>query len=119
MDDLKPTTDRFANRHGYSDVTPYEIIRIVSDKCLEIRAMVTSENKTPLHFEVGGFSAHCTNQTAQEYEYTRDPINPIKRIRLNKVGTLRGAEANLVWKDKFGRDYLISEEPEKFYDFNF
>ena len=41
---LIPTTDRFANRCGYSDVHPYEIVRIVSDKCIEVRAMDTGEN---------------------------------------------------------------------------
>lgn len=30
---------KFANRLGYSDVEPFEVVRVVSDKCLEIRGM--------------------------------------------------------------------------------
>jgi len=34
---MKPIQFKFANFHGYSDVEPFEIIKQISDKTLEIR----------------------------------------------------------------------------------
>tara|TARA_R110000803_G_scaffold112151_1_gene180513 strand:+ start:1550 stop:1882 length:333 start_codon:yes stop_codon:yes gene_type:complete len=110
MTNLTPTNDLFANRYGHSDVEPYEIVRIVSEKCIEVRAMDTSDNKTKMDFHVGGFSANCSNQNAQKYDYTSNPKNPVKKIRLNKV---------LVWKSKYGEKFSIAKNPYKFYDYNF
>tara|TARA_R110000744_G_scaffold46466_6_gene102713 strand:+ start:321 stop:686 length:366 start_codon:yes stop_codon:yes gene_type:complete len=121
MQKLAPTTELFANHHGYSDVSPYEIVRIVSDKCIEIRAMDTSENinKADLEFHVGGFSAHCSNQNSQDYIYTSNTENPVQKIRLNKVGMLSATEPNMAWKCKYGARYNIAEAPYKFHDYNF
>ena len=119
MTNLTPTTELFANHCGYSDVHPFEIVRIVSDKCIEIRAMDTSDNKTKMHFHVGGFSANCSNQDAQDYDYTSNPENPVKKIRLNKVGTERNGIPVLVWKSKYGEKFSIAKNPYKFYDYNF
>ena len=104
------TTNSFANHHGYSDVHPYEVVRVVSGKTLEVRAMDTGENKTELQFVAGGFSAHCTNNYAQDYDYTSNPENHVFRIRSSKAGD---------WKDKHGRRFVISDAPSKFYDYNF
>lgn len=30
---------QYANKLGYSDINPYEVIRVVSAKCLEVREM--------------------------------------------------------------------------------
>tara|TARA_R100001377_G_C3181103_1_gene106695 strand:- start:847 stop:1182 length:336 start_codon:yes stop_codon:yes gene_type:complete len=111
MTTLTPTTDLFANHHGYSDVHPYEIVRIVSDKCIEIREMDTSENKTKMNFVAGGFSAHCSNQNAQDYDYTSNPENHVEKIRFSRVSK--------VWKCKGGGRYNIAKAPRKFYDYNF
>ena len=110
MTKLIPTTDLFANYCGYSDVEPYEIVRIVSDKCIEVRAMDTSKQKTKLDFHVGGFSAHCSNQHDQKYDYTSNPENSVQKIRLRKNG---------VWMNKDDQRFNIAEAPYKFYDYNF
>jgi hypothetical protein len=34
------TTLNYANHCGYSDVTPYEVVRVVSDKTIEVRERV-------------------------------------------------------------------------------
>ena len=106
---LKPTTDRFANRCGYSDVYPYEIVRIVSDKTIEVRAMDVSENKTKMDFDIGGFSAHCSNQSEQSYDYSSNEEAHVFRIRLGKQG----------WKCKNGNRFSIDAEPFKYHDYNF
>ena len=110
MQNLIPTTDLFANFCGYSDVEPYEITSIVSDKCIEVRAMDTSKQKTKLDFHVGGFSAHCSNQGDQKYDYTSNSENSVQRIRLRKNGG---------WMNKYDQRFSIAKAPHKFYDYNF
>lgn len=97
---------KFVNMHGYSDVHPYEVVRVISDKCVEIRALDTKQTVFPKNFQIGGFAAHCVDNHNQKYEYTSNPQNPVGRIRLSKKG----------WG--LGR-YLMSDEPIKFYDYNF
>ena len=109
MTNLTPTTELFANCHGYSDVYPYEIVRIVSDKTIEVRAMDVSENKTKMDFHPGGFHTHCSNQSEQSYDYSSNESGNVVRIRLGKQG----------WKCKNGQRFNIADKPFKFYDYNF
>ena len=101
---------QYANHLGYSDVTPYEVIRVVSEKTIEIREMSTEpDDSVKLEFHVGGFSAHCSNQRNQKWFITSDQTAPVVRIRLGKNG----------WKDKHGRRFALCDKPVKFYDYNF
>ncbi len=101
----------YANQIGYSDVTPFEVVRTVSDKTLEIREMeaVRSNPENKLGFAPGGFFGHCAAQDEQEWTITSLPENRIVRIRLGKKG----------WFDKYGNRFLLAEKPRKFYDYNF
>jgi len=100
----------YANHYGYSDVTPYEVVRVVSDKTLEIREMdAVRDESVKLEWEVGGFAGHCVNQREQKWIISSNPSNPVKRIRLGKKG----------WKDAHGGRYGLSDEPSRFYDYNF
>ena len=48
---------KYCNQHGYTDINPYEVIRVVSDKCLEIRSMKAEKNPDyKPDFVAGGFS---------------------------------------------------------------
>ena len=96
---------KFVNEHGYTDVEPYEVIRVVSDKCVEIRAMKAELEQAPVCLGVGGFSAIYENQ-GQKWKISPDPEATITRIRLGKKG----------WG--LGR-FLMDDEPIKFYDYNF
>lgn len=98
---------KFANYHGYSDIVPYEIVRHVSEKTLEIREMkaVVADDWKPDHLP-GGFSGVCINQNDQKWFITSDPSNCIIRIRLSKKGWGKG---------KFN----LSGKPCKFHDYNF
>ncbi len=101
---------QYANHYMYSDVEPYEVVRIVSEKTIEIRAMKAERDESvKLEFHVGGFSAHCSNQDQQKWIITSDETAPIKRIRLGKRG----------WKDAHGGRYGLSDKPHKKYDYNF
>ena len=102
----------FANRLGYTDVDPFEVVRAVSEKTLEVRAMNAVQNPDwKPDFVPGGFSAHCTNNGAQQWIITPDPVAPVFRIRKHRDGK---------WRDASGvRPYVLSEKPRKFYDYNF
>lgn len=101
---------KYANHIGYSDVDPYEIVRRISEKTIEIREMKTErDDSVKMDFHVGGFSAHCSNQRDQKWFITSDEAAPVIRIRLGKNG----------WKDKHGRRFKLADEPVKFYDYNF
>lgn len=100
----------FANQIGYSDVTPYEVVRVVSDKTLEVRRMEAERDESvKLEWAVGGFAGHCINQRQQKWIITSNKNNPTVRIRLGKKG----------WKDAYGQRYDLNDKPIMFYDYNF
>jgi len=117
-------TEKFANYLGYTDINPYEVVRVVSDKCVEIRAMDAEKIKWDMKIYQGGFSHHVANQDDQKWNITSNEANPIVRIRLNKSGNTYDRETKSYkpcydWKDKYGARYSLSNKPIKFYDYNF
>jgi hypothetical protein len=101
----------YANQLGYSDITPFEVIRVVSDKCLEVRSMnYTQTNAKEMVFHVGGFAAHCSNQNDQKWDITSDENGYVFKIRKNVRG---------IWKNKHGDTYSVGDQPRRRYDFNF
>jgi len=101
----------YANYMGYSDVDPYEVVKAVSKITLEIREMdAERDDSFKPNFVPGGFSAICTNQYDQKWDIKSNEKNPVIRIRLSKK---KG------WQDKYGRRFVLSEKPQKFYDYNF
>lgn len=100
-----------ANRIGYSDINPYEIVRVISDKCIEVRRMNAERNKSvELSWATGGFAGVCTNQNDQQWVITSDPFASVERIRLHKDGRWYGVGKQM---------FKLSHTPIKFYDFNF
>lgn len=100
----------YANHHGYSDVNPYEIVRVVSGKTIDVRQMHAEELPWERDFHPGGFCGHTSNQHDQKWEITSDAALPIIRIRKHRDGT---------WQCPNKRKFLLSFEPRKFYDYNF
>ena len=100
---------KYANRLGWSDINPYEVVRVVSEKTLEVRAMkaVRDPQWQPI-FVPGGFCGTVINQNDQEWIIESNPDAPVERIRLGKKG----------WKGSGGR-FQLSDAPVKFYDYNF
>jgi hypothetical protein len=99
----------YANKMGYTDIHPYEIVRKVSEKTLEIRAMDTVLDPAwKMVAHVGGFCANVVNNGG-EWIITSNPENTVIRVRLGKKG----------YKNKYGERFVLSSEPEKFYDYNF
>ena len=100
----------YANHIGYSDVTPFEVVRCVSLKTLDIREMVATEKPWMRQFMAGGFLGHVVNQEDQDWDIQPDPEAPVIRIRKRKDGK---------WYDSHGARYALAEKPVKFHDFNF
>ena len=100
----------FANHYGYSDANPFEIVRHISDKTIEIRAMNAEISKDwKREFVPGGFCGTVVNQNSQKWVITSDESAEVFRIRRGKYG----------WKDAHGNRYQLSDKPVKYFDFNF
>lgn len=100
----------YANLHMYTDVVPYEVVRVISDKTIEIRQMDAelAPGEQP-NILPGGFAGHCTNQRELKYTITSNPELPVIRARLRKDG---------YYHSIFGR-HILNEKPIRFYDYNF
>lgn len=103
-------TMKYANQFGYSDVEPYEVVKVISEKTIEIRAMDTKALPWKRDFHPGGFFGHTSNQEEQKWDITSNENNPVFRIRLSK---------NKGWRNAGGSRFKLSDKPIKFYDFNF
>lgn len=104
---LTARTAKYVNEYGYSDVTPHEIVRVISDTTIEIRAMraIRDPNWKP-EFVSGGFAGTVINNVEQVWIIKSDPDAPIYRIRLSKRGWGRGR-------------FQLANKPRHFYDYNF
>lgn len=100
----------FANLHGYSDVEPFEVVRVISDKTIEIRAMRAERDESvKLEWAVGGFAGHCVNQRDQKWVITSDESAPVIRARRRVDG---------YFHSPYGK-HVLNDKPVKFYDYNF
>ena len=96
---------KYINRVLWSDVDP--VVKIVSIKTktkVIVQRVVASENKTKMNFIPGGFSFHCTNQSAQRYDFTI--TDQVFEVSLS----------NNSLKKNF---WSIDDRPRKWYDYNF
>jgi len=95
---------KYCNRHGYSDIEPFEVVRVLSPRKIEVRMMEAKLITAPIQ-HLGGFLAHTENDT-QKWECISIPENSIREITLTKKGWGRG-------------EFRMSDEPRNFYDYNF
>lgn len=100
----------YANQIGYSDINPYEVLKVVSDKTMIIRAMKSKKLEWKMDFQQGGFFGTVNNQNDQKWDITSDEDATPFRIRLSK---------NHGWKSAGGARFSIDNKPIKFYDYNF
>ncbi len=93
----------------YTDTEPWEVIRVISDKTLEIRHMNSKldANWKP-EIIPGGFAGHCTNNNTQRWNISSNPDGHICRIRLCVDGQ---------WKYK-GQRFSIGKA-QRHHDYNF
>lgn len=105
-------TKQFANKYGWSDVDAFEIVKVVSDQTVEVRALDAelADGWKP-EFIPGGFSAICVNIRDQQWKFNSNPENKVIRIRFSKRKN--------IWQDAYGGKYDLSDTPIKYYDYNF
>ena len=103
------TNPTHANHLGFSDVTPFEIVRVVSAKTIEVRMMKAERGEWTPDCRVGGFMGRVMNQRDQQWTITADETAPVERIRRNTRGE---------WRNARGR-FELAAQPVRFYDFNF
>jgi len=96
---------KYINRVLWSDVDPVgKIVGIKTKTKVIVQRVEASENKTKMEFVVGGFAAHCTNQSAQSYDFTLTDE------------TFEASLSNNSLKNNF---WSIDDRPRKWYDYNF
>lgn len=100
---------KYANQMGWSDVNPYEIVAVKTDKKILVRPMKCTPKEWKKNVFVGGFAGHVANQHEQKWNIESDAAAPISTIRLTKKG----------WRSPSAGRFVLATEPKKFYDYNF
>jgi len=114
--------------YWHSDVNPIEIVG-VKGNTIEIRRMKIGDNKTKMEFIPGGFSAHCLNNSSQDWEIESNPDSPVEKARIIKIFEYNRKQYDpdtKGYKDvkeysiiRNGLTYRFSDKPCYYYDFNF
>lgn len=99
----------YANLHGYSDIQPFEIIAR-SSKTITLRGMHAEKDPAwKPEFDIGGFVAHCSNQSEQKWIISSAPARTPFKAYLRKDGH---------YHSRLGK-HVLSDKPRSFYDYNF
>lgn len=101
---------KYASHFMYSDVKAYEIVKVISDKTIEVRPMAVKHDISHLEQVAGGFSGHVVDQRNQKVTYSSDPEAATIRIRKKKNSDS--------WTHK-GNRFELQEKPYAFHDYNF
>ena len=100
---------KYCNLIMYSDVEPYEVVKVISDKTVEIRPMIATQVEFPQTFIKGGFAGHCVDNHNQKWEFKSNESAPVIRVRKTKRNGWRHGSMK----------FQMSDHPCKFYDYNF
>ena len=104
----------FANFSGWSDIEPFEVVKVCTENKVVIRSMQAerAEGWKP-EIVSGGFAGHCTNNNDQRKAWD------ISSDEEGRLVTIRWSKAKLRWQCADGSRYFMSDQPVKKYDFNF
>lgn len=106
----------------WTDIDAYTIVK-KTPTTITLRADdAVLINRDNLNFVVGGFLAHCDNQSEQRYEYTSNPDGHEVKISLRRWNDEEGNERRK-WKRSGTRTFEQGGNAyagrRKFHDFNF
>ena len=104
----------FANFSGWSDIEPFEVVKVCTENKVVIRSMQAerAEGWKP-EIVSGGFAGHSTNNNDQRKAWD------ISSDEGGRLVTIRWSKAKLRWQCADGSRYFMSDQPVKKYDFNF
>lgn len=107
----EPAVGLYANAYVGSDCHPYEIVRVVSQRCIEVREVdaVLADDWAP-DIVAGGFAGHCANNQSQRWVYSTNTDHQVIKLRRRKDG---------LWYSAHGWPHRIAAEPRRFHDYNF
>mgnify|MGYP003631036783 CR=1 FL=1 len=107
----KKSIKKYCNFHGYSDSDPYEVVKTISAKTVEVRAMdATLDPNYKQEVIIGGFCGHTVNNGG-DWIIKSNEKNPTMRVRWS--------EANQQWQKGKHMRFSMADAPYKFYDYNF
>ena len=101
----------YCNQHFYTDVHPYEVVEVISEKKVIIRAMREIRKTDPI-IQPGGFAGHCINNREIEcFLLVSADLNvgdkvPVRIVRGNPVQDLN-EEMKVIYKKVSGFDTSI------------
>lgn len=107
---MTTATAKFFAKVSFSDLTPFEVVRVISDKVIEVREMQAEKGEWTPEYVAGGFAHGCTNNLDQKWVISSNEAEKIIKIRLQKSGK---------WQDANGNKYKLTQIPTKFVDYNF
>lgn len=98
---MKENIGKYVSKAGYSDVDIIgKIVGVKGKRTYIVQEMKAGRQLTKLDFSIGGFSAHCSNQHAQKWEFeTSDRVIEVKSLKNSRL--------------------VIRDEPYHYYDYNF
>lgn len=97
---------KYCNQYFHTDIEPWEVLQVISEKKVLIRKMDAVIKSAPKEFHAGGFSGNFSDNDEQRWECKSNPENYTEVITLTKNG----------WG---GGRFRMSDKPVKFYDYNF
>lgn len=104
---------------GYSQSYPYpypwRVVSKTAKTMTLVSVKVSKDHEWKPDFEVGGFCAHCTNQSDQTWVYDGEEAGYTKVVRLKKSRYCGSAK---LWGDKYGNEF-VANGARSFYDYNF
>ena len=110
---------KFINYRTYSDTSPYEVIAFsASGKTAQVRSMISERsNKEDDVVVPGGFCAHTSHPKGQLWSHESNEEADIRTMTLRKNGVwqFRGQKTSRTG----GSSGILSDEPYKYYDYNF
>lgn len=92
-----------------TDKRPYETTRVINEGHLQVREMKATKGDWEMEWHKGGFAGHVANQDEQKWIIESDEQGYSTFIILSDTG----------WHDALGFRYVMTEQPVKFYDYNF
>ena len=108
---------KFINYTTYSDTRPFEVVAIsASGKTAQVRSMISERtNRDQDVVTPGGFCAHISHPHGQLWSHESDEEANVMTMTLRKDG---------VWQFKGeitgrGGTGVLSDQPRKYYDYNF